>query len=74
MKHLAFYYAIGFAAVGCLMLYVGLSTFIGPVLNNYNPYALAVLATAMPLPFVIAVLSWRDWTEIQRKNNTHPET
>ena len=56
------------------MLYIGLSTFIGPVLNNYNPYALAVLATAMPLPFMIAVLSWRDWTEIQRKNNTHPET
>jgi membrane protein YdbS with pleckstrin-like domain len=73
MRHLTFYYAIGFAIVGCLMLGTNLSTFIGMVLQNYDPYAIAVLATAMLLPFMIATLSWRDWREIQGKKDTFQE-
>jgi len=65
MRHLSFYYAVGFAIVGCLIVGVYLSKFISMVSNDYDPYATPVLATAMLLPFLIAVFSWRDWRETQ---------
>jgi hypothetical protein len=69
MRHLAFYYAIGFAIVGFLMLGAYVSTFISMVSNNYDPYGTPVLATAILLPLIIAVFSWRDWRETQRKKD-----
>jgi hypothetical protein len=63
MRHLAFYYAIGFAMVGILMLGAYFSTFISIVSNSNDPYGTPLLATAILLPFVIAMLSWRDWKE-----------
>lgn len=74
MKHLAFYYAVGFAVVGCVMLCTGLSIFTWRLYQNDDPYGLAVLVTAMLLPFMISILSWRDWKEIEGKNETQPET
>jgi hypothetical protein len=74
MKHLAFYYAIGFAIVGCLMLYAGLSTFVTMVSNSADRFDTAVLATAMLLPFVISTLSWRDWREIIGKKDPPQES
>jgi hypothetical protein len=74
MKHLAFYYAVGFAVVGCLMLTAGLSIFIWRPYQNNDTYGLAVLVTTMLLPFMISILSWRDWKEVERKNETQPET
>ncbi|MGA3192243.1 MAG: hypothetical protein ABSD73_06985 [Candidatus Bathyarchaeia archaeon] len=70
MRHLASYYAIGFAIVGFLMLGAYFSTFISMVSNNYDPYGTPVLTTAILLPFVIAVLSWRGWKETQRNEDT----
>jgi hypothetical protein len=70
MRHLAFYYGIGFAIVGFLMLDAYFSTFISMVSSNYDPYGTPVLATAILLPFVIAVLSWRGWKETKRNENT----
>lgn len=73
MRYLSFYYAIGFAVVGFLIIGVYLSTFISMVSNDYDPYGTLVLATAMLLPFMIAVFSWRDLREIQRNNNAEGE-
>jgi len=73
MRHLAFYYAIGFAIVGFLMLCVYFSKFISMLSNDYDPYVTSVLATAMLLPLIIAVFSWRDWKQIQRKKDTEGE-
>lgn len=73
MKHLTFYYSISFAIVGCLMLLVSLSTFVGMVTTNSDPFGTAVLATAMLLPFAISGLSWRDWKDIQRKKDIQEE-
>jgi protein-S-isoprenylcysteine O-methyltransferase Ste14 len=67
MRHLAFYYAIGFAIVGCLLLLAYFSTFVSMMFNNYSPFVTAALGTALALPFLIAVFSWRDWREIQSK-------
>jgi len=69
MRHLAFYYAVGFAVVGCLMLITNLSTFIGMVTRDFDLFATVVLATGMSLPFLISGLSWRDWKNIQRKKD-----
>jgi hypothetical protein len=63
MRHIAFYYAIGFAIVGFLMLGAYFSTFISIASNNYDPYGTPVLATAILLPFIIAMFSWRDLRE-----------
>jgi len=71
MRHLAFYYAIGFAITGCLMLVAYLSTFISMMFNDCDPYVTAALATTILLPFVIAVFSWRQWRETQR--NKEPQ-
>lgn len=70
MRHPAFYYAIGFAIVGFFMLGAYLSTFISMVSNNYDLYGTPVLATAILLPFVIAVLSWRGWKGTQKTEDT----
>ena len=69
MRHLSFYYAIGFAIVGFLMVGAYFSTFLSMVSNNYDPYGTPLLATAMLLPFFIAVFSWRDWREKQRNKD-----
>jgi len=69
MKHLAFYYAISFAIVGCLMLVANLSTIVEMITNNSDPFSTVVLATAIVLPFAISGLSWRDWKDIQGKKN-----
>ena len=70
MRHLSFYYAIGFAIVGFLMLCAYFSTFISMISNDYDPYVTPVLATAMLLPFMIAMFSWLDWRETQRNKDT----
>jgi hypothetical protein len=67
LRHLTFYYAIGFAVVGCLMLCLGFATFSGVGSRSYDPYTFAVLGVSMFLPFMISVLSWGDWIEIRRK-------
>jgi hypothetical protein len=69
LKHLTFYYAIGFAVAGCLMLCLGFATFYGVGSRSYDPYTLAVLGVSMILPFMISALSWGDWREIQRKHD-----
>lgn len=66
MRHIAFYYTIGFAITGCLMVAAYLSTFISMVSNDYDPYVTAAMAITIFLPFVIAVFSWRYWRETQR--------
>jgi hypothetical protein len=73
MKHLAFYYAISFAVVGCLMLLVNLSTIVEMFANNFDPFNTAVLSAAILLPFAISGLSWRDWKDIQRKKDIPEE-
>jgi heme/copper-type cytochrome/quinol oxidase subunit 2 len=70
MRHLAFYYAIGFAVTGCLMLAAYLSTFISMMSNNYDPYVTGALGIVIILPFVIAMFSWRCWREIERNKKT----
>lgn len=70
MRHLTFYFAIGSAIVGCLMLFGNLSTFIGMLLHSDDVAGTLVLASAMILPFLIAGLSWRDWGEIQKGDDT----
>jgi hypothetical protein len=66
MKHLTFYFAIGFLVVGCLMLLTGLSTLIGMGSRNNELAGTATLGLTMLLPFVISGLSWRDWQALQR--------
>jgi hypothetical protein len=70
MRHVAFYYAIGFAVAGCLLLIAYFSTFVSMLFNNYNSLVTTVLGTALMLPFLIAVLSWRDWREIQSEKGS----
>lgn len=67
MRHLAFYYAIGFAILGCLLLVALSSTLVGAVQGAFDPYAVTSLAAVMLLPFLIGALSWRDWKETQKK-------
>ena len=67
MRHLTFYYALGFAVVGCLMLFLGFATFSGVGSRSYDPYTLAVLGVSMFLPFMISALSWGEWREMQRE-------
>lgn len=74
MRHLTFYFAIGFVIMGCVMLCIGFSSFVSRVLNNSDRFDTAVLGTAMSLPFIISALSWRDWREIQKKEHTHQES
>ncbi len=67
MRHLAFYYAVGFVILGCLLLVALSSTLVGVVLGGFDPYAVTSLAAAMFLPFVIGALSWRGWKEVQKR-------
>jgi hypothetical protein len=65
MKHLTFYYAIGFVVIGVLMLLASFLTFIGMLSPMNNPFDTSLLGLAMILPFVISMLSWRDWGKIR---------
>ncbi|HJW97894.1 MAG TPA: hypothetical protein VJ529_02110 [Candidatus Bathyarchaeia archaeon] len=66
MKHLTFYYAIGFAVAGLSMLIFTVMTYAGIPTTTRDPWNLTVLALAMILPFVISKLSWRDWGRLQK--------
>ncbi len=66
MRHLTFYYAIGFAVAGLLMLIFTVMTYAGIPPTTRVPWNMAVLAFAMILPFVISTLSWRDWGRLQK--------
>jgi hypothetical protein len=63
MRHVAFYYAIGFAVAGFLMLVFTVMTLVTCVLDPWNVVALTL---AMILPFVVSMLSWREWGRIQK--------
>jgi membrane protein DedA with SNARE-associated domain len=74
MKHLAFYYTIGFAIAGILMLILGFSVFDGLFSTVNDPLNVVVLALGMILPFVISALSWRDWGRLQKEKDSVPES
>jgi hypothetical protein len=63
MRHIAFYYAIGFAVAGFLMLIFTVMTLATYALDPWN---MAVLILAMILPFVVSMLSWREWGRLQK--------
>lgn len=67
MRHIAFYYAIGFAVAGVLMLIFTVVTLVAQALDPWNMAAL-ILTTI--LPFVVSMLSWREWKQIQRATST----
>jgi hypothetical protein len=67
MRHIAFYYAIGFAVVGVLMLIFTVVTLAVQALDSWN---MAALVLSMILPFVVSMLSWREWERIQRATST----
>jgi hypothetical protein len=68
MKHLSFYYAIGFLVVGCIMLSAGFPTLLGTPSYGGDFAGTAVLGLAMVLPFLIAGVSWRDWLKLKKEN------
>ena len=70
MRHAAFYYAIGFAVVGVLMLIFTVMTLAAYTLD---PWSMTVLILAMILPFVVSMLSWREWGRIQKTTATSEE-
>jgi hypothetical protein len=74
MRHLAFYYAIGFAIAGILMLILGLSVLDWLFSTVNGPLNVVVLALGMILPFVISALSWRDWGRFQKEKDPVPES
>jgi hypothetical protein len=73
MKHLTFYYAIGFVVIGVLMLLASFLTFIGMLSSMNNLFDTGLLGLAMILPFVISMLSWRDWGRIRTGKETGQE-
>jgi len=73
MKHLTFYYAIGFAVAGLVMLIFDVMTFAGISQTTRDPLNMAMLVLAMILPFVISTLSWRDWGRLQKIMSTGKE-
>jgi hypothetical protein len=73
MKHLTFYYAIGFVVIGVLMLLASFLTFIGMLSSMNNLFDTGLLGLAMILPFVISMLSWRDWGKIRTGKETGQE-
>jgi cytochrome bd-type quinol oxidase subunit 1 len=73
MRHLTFYYSIGFAVAGLLMLIFAVMTFAGISQTMRDPWNMAVLVSAMILPFVISTLSWRDWGQLQKTMTTGEE-
>lgn len=70
MRHMAFYIAIGFAVAGVLMLIFTVMTLAAYTLDPWN---MAVLTLAMILPFVVSMLSWREWGRIQKATATSEE-
>jgi hypothetical protein len=70
MRHIAFYIAIGFAVVGVLMLIFTVMTLAAYTLDPWN---MTVLTFAMILPFVVSMLSWREWGRIQKATATSEE-
>ena len=73
MKHLTFYYAIGFVVIGVLMLLASFLPFIGMLSSMNNPLDTGLLGLAMILPFVISTLSWRDWGKTRTGKETGQE-
>ncbi len=73
MKHLAFYYAIGFVVIGVLMLLASFFTFTRMLSSMNNPFDIGLLGLVMILPFVISMLSWRDWGRIRTGKETGQE-
>jgi len=73
MKHLTFYYAIGFVVIGVLMLLASFLTFIGMLSSMNNLFDTGLLGLVMILPFVISMLSWRDWGRIRIGKETGQE-
>jgi hypothetical protein len=73
MRHLTFYYAIGFVVIGVLMLLASFLTFIGMLSSMNNLFDTGLLGLAMILPFVISMLSWRDWGRIRTGKETGQE-
>ena len=73
MKHLTFYYAIGFVVIGVLMLLASFLTFIGMLSSMNSPFDTSLLGLAIILPFVISMLSWRDWGKICAGKGTGQE-
>jgi cytochrome bd-type quinol oxidase subunit 1 len=67
IRHIAYYYAIGFAVVGILMLIFTVVTLVAQALDPWN---MAALILTMILPFVVSMLSWREWERIQRATST----
>ena len=70
MRHIAFYYAIGFAVAGFLMLIFTVMTLAAYALDPWN---MAVLTLAMILPFVVSMLSWREWGRLQKATAANEE-
>jgi hypothetical protein len=73
MRHLTFYYAIGFTIAGILMLILGFSVFDELFSTANGPLNIVVLASGMILPFVISALSWRDWGRMQKDKESVQE-
>ena len=67
MRHVAFYCAIGFAVTGFLMLIFTVMTLVARALDPWN---MTVLISAMILPFVVSMLSWREWGRLQKATAT----
>lgn len=68
MRHIAFYYAIGFAVAGVLMLTFTVITLASYTLDPLNTVALTM---AMVLPFLVSMLSWREWANSE--DNKHKQ-
>lgn len=73
MRHLSFYFAVAFAVVGFVMLCTCLSTLFRLISQGYDSFAIVALAMAMLLPFIISILSWKDWQRIQRNQDIGKE-
>ncbi len=63
MRNVAFYYAIGFAAAGVSML---IFTIVTLAMYAPDPWNTVALILAMILPFVVSILSWYEWTRLQK--------
>jgi hypothetical protein len=74
MRHLAFYYTIGFAIAGILMLILGFSVFDGLFSTVNGSLNVVMLTLGVILPFVISALSWQDWGRLQKDKDSVPES
>jgi hypothetical protein len=62
MRHASFYYVLGFAVAGLLMLAFTVITLAARTLDSWNA---GMLALTTILPFVVSMLSWREWGRLQ---------